>query len=155
MLLFAALAALAIAADPTTMDGTKTKEMRTNEEAKWTSLCTHVHCEQGINDAGHKVTQVHSHSKEKYGHKHLCKMHLHKQDFCGCECYDESMGMESIFAQITEQAKAFHVIKHPDWTNSPTPAPDACPADTQSCADGSFVGRNHADSCNFFPCPQA
>ena len=107
--------ALAAGNTPKTDTG-ESKNFRRNDEDQWTSLCSHVHCigrkkfnpDSGAQEVHH--VEVHSHSLETYGHKHLCKMHLHVMDMCGCECYNEAAGMDEIFSQITEQAKGFSAL---------------------------------------------
>lgn len=36
---------------------------------------------------------------------------------------------------------------------SPAPEPVFCTADAKICPDGSAVGRDHTNNCEFFPCP--
>lgn len=40
----------------------------------------------------------------------------------------------------------------PSWTPTPTTTPAYCTQDAKQCPDGSYVGRNPYDSCNFYAC---
>lgn len=70
-------------------DGTRSKR----ESLASTSTCSHVYC---TTDKAHPSVRVHHHNDEVYGNKIVCRPHLHVQEKCGCECYDESLGIEGL-----------------------------------------------------------
>jgi hypothetical protein len=60
----------------------------------YTTFCSHVHCEFKPDSAGSWRTRVSHSGHEEYGNKHLCKHGMHVEGKCGCECFDESFGLD-------------------------------------------------------------
>lgn len=148
------------------------KNMR--EDDKWTSFCSHVHCEQHSHQDekgnARPVTRVHTHHEEKYGKKHICKFGMHHEEKCGCECFDESIGMDDIMtelstdevvAQLTHAVGGTQIFKgvvFSDTTEYPTSAPTAIPTASptpycpskctgQKCGYGACRSPN--DTCGY------
>lgn len=63
------------------------------EGSDFTSTCSHVKCSFNTE---HTNVQVHHNSLEQHGNKHICKHGMHTEGKCGCECYDETAGLELI-----------------------------------------------------------
>ena len=116
------------------------------EHAKYTSSCSHVHCE--TNDADQGLITVSHHRDEAYGNKHVCTHGLHVADKCGCDCYNEATG--SFISDIKYRVSS-HARRHIP-TKAPTPAPTRAPTQLPTLSPTSPT-PSPTDSPTTYPTP--